>query len=462
MKVIKLIPLFLTAWLFFGPVTGQTSHNPPNILVIVADDLGVRDVSCQGGKDVQTPAIDALATDGIRFANFYANSSVCSPTRAALLSGRYPSYVGVPGVVRTHAENNWGYLAPNAVLLPRLLKTQGYHTSLIGKWHLGLEKPNIPNDHGFDEFHGWLGDMMDDYVVKRRHGINYMRLNGDSIDPVGHATDLFTRWAVDYVHNRAAKEEPFFLYLAYNAPHNPVQPPPEWLQRVKHRQPELDEDRARLVALIEHLDQGIGQVVKALKETGLYDNTLILFTSDNGGQLGDGAINAPYRAGKGTMYEGGLRVPALVVWKGHILPASQTDYRAISMDVYPTLAEVAGAPVLHPIEGKSFLPTLLGREQSDRDRALFFERREGGEQFGGLTIQAVLQNEWKLLQNSPYGAVELYNIREDPYERNNLATAQPERGRELGRLLRQHIQQGGQIPWQPPVEHLTLIHNNDN
>ena len=135
----------------------------------------------------------------MRFDNFYANCPICSPTRASLMSGRYPDFVGVPGVIRTNEANNWGYLDPNAILLPNKLKEVGYQTALIGKWHLGLESPNTPTERGFDFFHGWLGDMMDDYWKKRRHDINYMRKNQEIIDPPGHATDLFTDWSVDYI-----------------------------------------------------------------------------------------------------------------------------------------------------------------------------------------------------------------------------------------------------------------------
>ena len=243
----------------------------------------------------------------MRFDYFYANCPVCSPTRASLMTGRYPDHVGVPGVIRTYATDNWGYLDPEAILLPEKLNEVGYHTALIGKWHLGLASPNTPTERGFDFFHGWLGDMMDDYWKKRRHEINYMRHNQDSIDPEGHATDLFTQWSVDYIKEQAPKAEPFFLYLAYNAPHFPVQPPEDWLAKVKEREPQLSEKRAKLVAFIEHLDDGIGQVIQALKESGEYDNTIIIFTSDNGGLLRDEANNGPLRDGKQAVYEGGLR-----------------------------------------------------------------------------------------------------------------------------------------------------------
>jgi arylsulfatase A-like enzyme len=205
---------------------------PPNIVVILADDLGYGDLSGFGAKDLQTPNVDSLIASGVRFNNFYSNSPVCSPTRAALLTGSYPDLAGVPGVIRTHPIDNWGYLSANKPLLPRPLKSRGYHTGLVGKWHLGLESPNTPNERGFDLFHGFLGDMMDDYYTHRRHGINYMRHNAEVIDPPGHATDLFTDWAIHYLDERKRDKRQFFLYLAYNAPHVPTQPPADWLARV--------------------------------------------------------------------------------------------------------------------------------------------------------------------------------------------------------------------------------------
>lgn len=422
----------------------------PNILVILTDDQGYHDVSYYGTKDIQTPHIDALTQDGMRFDNFYANCPVCSPTRASLMTGRYPDRVGVPGVIRTHDTDNWGFLDTNAVTLPEKLSEMGYHTALIGKWHLGLDSPNMPNERGFDFFHGWLGDMMDDYVKKRRHDINYMRRNQEVIDPEGHATDLFTQWSMDYIEQQAQEETPFFLYLAYNAPHFPVQPPSAWVDKVKAREPNLSDKRAKLVAFIEHLDDGIGRVINTLKEVGEYDNTLIVFTSDNGGLLRDMANNGPLRDGKQSMYEGGLKVPTSMVWKGGGLPSgSHTQYNALTMDLYPTLLEAAGGIAPDHIEGKSFLPILKGEEINDRDRLLYFVRREGNIRYGGLTIQAVRLNEWKLVQNSPFGPRELYNLSTDPLEEINLADQNPEKFKELNRLMMKQIQEGGRVPWQP-------------
>ena len=456
----KLISLFTFLFLTFFACTSEQEPiktqapkltDQPNILVILTDDQGYHDVSYYGTKDLKTPNIDALTADGMRFDNFYANCPVCSPTRASLMSGRYPDAVGVPGVIRTYANNNWGFLDPNAILLPNKLKEVGYQTALIGKWHLGLVSPNTPTERGFDFFHGWLGDMMDDYWGKRRHDINYMRKNQAIIDPAGHATDLFTQWSVDYIKEQTPKDDPFFLYLAYNAPHFPVQPPEDWLAKVEAREPQLTEKRAKLVAFIEHLDDGIGKVIQALKESGEYNNTIIVFTSDNGGLLRDEANNGPLRDGKQAVYEGGLKVPTSIVWKnGGIVAGSSTAYKGITMDLYPTLVAAAGGEIAHFIEGKNFLPVLKGNTMSDRDRTLYFTRREGGTTYGGLTIQAVQKNDWKLLQNSPFAPQELYYLPDDPAEENDLKTKNPEKYKEMNKIMMQHLQAAGKVPWQRP------------
>jgi arylsulfatase A-like enzyme len=425
----------------------------PHILMILVDDLGYGDLSSYGAKDLRTPHVDALVAGGMRFSRFYANCPVCSPTRAALLTGRFPAMVGVPGVIRTHDRSNWGHLSRDAALLPELLKTSGYDTALVGKWHLGLASPNTPNDRGFDHVHGFLGDMMNDYYTHRRHGINYMRRDRETIDPKGHATDLFTGWACDYLRGRKGNDKPFFLYLAYNAPHTPIQPPKDWLEKVRRRDPDMPPQRAKLVALIEHMDDGIGQVIRCLKETGLADRTLVVFSSDNGGQTDVGADNGPLRAGKGTMYEGGLRVPTCAVWPGRIKPGSRTDRVALTMDLFPTFLEAAGALDKCPkgIEGRSILPTLLGQKQPPEDRLLFFTRREGG-RHGGKTADAVLHGDWKLLRDLPGGALELYHLGDDPKETRNLAAGEkkPEAYGRLSRALAGYVRRHEAVPWRRP------------
>ena len=420
----------------------------PNIVVIIVDDLGYGDLASYGAEDLWTPHIDKLMADGMRFDSFYANCPVCSPTRAALLSGRYQELVGVPGVVRTHAPNNWGYLAQDAVLLPQVLKPLGYHSAIIGKWHLGLEEENQPTRRGFDFFHGFLGDMMDDYYHHRRHGNHYMRRNEEPVHPKGHATDIFSQWAVNYLSERAEERTPFFLYLSYNAPHTPIQPPTDWFEKVKNREAGISNQRAKLVALIEHMDEGIGKVMRELQRTGLSKDTLVFFVSDNGGQANVGANNGALRGEKQEMYEGGLRVPACAVWPGKIKPGGRSKFIAATMDIFPTLVEAVGAKVDHAIDGRSFLPLLLGRKQPAFDRDLFFTRREGGERFMGECIWAMRRGDWKLVKNSPMKNWELFDLSEDPGETTDLAGKNRGKYRELGAAMRVHIQRGGAIPWQ--------------
>jgi arylsulfatase A-like enzyme len=426
---------------------GQSVSNKPNVVVILADDLGYGDLSAYGATDLKSPNIDKLIAAGMRFDHFYANCPVCSPTRAALLTGRFPDLVGVPGVIRTHITDNWGYLFPQAILLPQLLKRAGYHTAIVGKWHLGLASPNTPNERGFDHFHGFLGDMMDDYYTHRRHGFNYMRLNDKEIEPEGHATDLFTQWAIDYLRERAGEKQPFFLYLAYNAPHAPIQPPQEWLDHVRQREKGISDKRAAIVALIEHLDAGIGKVIDVLEETGLRDNTLIVFTSDNGGQISLGSSNGSLHAGKGDMYEGGIRVPMGAAWPGRIKPGSRSDRAALTMDLLPTICEAAGVRIEHEIDGRSVLPILTGSSPREEDRILFWVRREGGNRYGGQACYAARQGDFKLLQNSPFEPLELYNLKDDPKEQRPLDRKHPMYNK-LFTVLQNHITKSGAVPWQ--------------
>ncbi|MFI4850320.1 MAG: sulfatase [Gimesia chilikensis] len=447
-----LLPVFLVLISGNHSLQAEKSQARPNVLVILVDDLGYGDLSNYGATDLKSPHIDALLKRGMKFNNFYANCPVCSPTRAALLTGRYQDMVGVPGVIRTHPQNSWGYLVPSAVTLADVFQEAGYHTGIVGKWHLGLETPNVPNERGFDFFRGFLGDMMDDYYQHRRHDVNYMRFNEKQVDPEGHATDLFTEWTCDFLKQQAQTEQPFFLYLAYNAPHTPIQPPADWLEKVKQREAGIDPSRAKLVALIEHLDAGIGEVVKTLDETGLSENTLVIFSSDNGGQLSVGANNGDLRDGKQSMYEGGLKVPTGVVWKGHISPNTETDFMAMSMDLFPTVCEAAGIKVPAGLDSVSILPTLEGKTQDPLRKHWFFRRREGGNRYGGKTIEAVRSGDWKLLQNSPFAPLELYNLKADPLEKENLADNNRKKFNELSTLLRAEIQRYGSVPWQKPLK----------
>ncbi len=449
------MPVLLVLVILAGTVSGEAQGRSgrPNVLMILVDDLGYGDLSCYGAEDLRSPNIDSLVSQGMRLDNFYANCPVCSPTRASLLTGRYPDLVGVPGVIRTYAEDNWGYLSQDARLLPSVLRKVGYNTGMVGKWHLGLDRENSPLNRGFDHFKGFLGDMMDDYYTHRRHGINYMREGDRVIRAEGHATDLFTDWAIEYIRQCSAEEAPFFLYLAYNAPHTPIQPPEEWVEKVKARERDISDRRARLVALIEHLDHGIGRVIDELKDSGEFENTLTIFTSDNGGQLNVGANCGNLRGGKQDMFEGGIRVPMCAVWPERIRAGSRSPLVALTMDLYPTICEVASYPIQHRIEGMSILPTLLESEnQTELIRTLFWVRREGNNRYQGQDHYAVRQGPWKLVHNNPYSPLELYNLDADPLESTDVSGENRQVFNLLTRQLRLQIQRAGAVPWQKSLE----------
>lgn len=446
MKLMHRITILLILGVGLDLAAQPANESLPNIICILVDDLGFGDLSCQGAKDLSTPHIDQMAAQGMRMTNFYANCTVCSPSRASMLTGRYPDRVGVPGVIRQFASNSWGYLDPLAELISMPLKRKGYHTAIIGKWHLGFESPNTPNDRGFDYFKGFLGDMMDDYWTHLRGGVNWMRLNHEPINPQGHATDLFTDWSLDYLEERTADRKPFFLYLAYNAPHFPIQPPPEYLERVKQREPGLSEKRAKNVAFIEHLDQQIGRITDYLDTSGLFRNTLLVFTSDNGGSLRYEQSNGPLRGGKQDMFEGGIRVPAFVLWKGKIEAGSSSDRLTLLMDLFPTFTELAGAEP-GTIDGESFLPELLGEQMPPSDRFVFWVRREGGS-YGGQAYYAARKGDYKILQNTPYEPFQFFNLGKDPYETNALEITGDQNYTLLRSALMDHIRASGSIPWQ--------------
>ena len=432
------------------PSLGEASAARPNILLIYTDDHGYGDVSTYGPSDVSTPHIDRIAKNGMLFTTMRANCTVCSPSRAALLTGRYADRVGVPGVIRTNPDDSWGYFNPQVPTLANRLGDSGYHTALIGKWHLGLESPNTPNERGFAHFHGFLGDMMDSYTTHQRQGKNYMRLNAEVIAPKGHATDRFSDWAAEYLRGRAVKpEQPFFLYLAYNAPHFPIEPPEEYLAKVKQRAPKMNPKRASNVAFVEHLDASIGRVLAALDASGLTENTMVVFTADNGGSLPHAQNNTPWRGGKQDHYDGGLRVPFMIRWPGRIKPGTRSDYAGLVFDLFPTFVELAGAKPDSQLDAISLVPLFNGGTIA-KPRDLYFVRREGGNLYGGKSYEALIQNDWKLMRNDPFSPYELYNLKEDPKETNNLATKNRKIFEKLAAAMRHHVQRGGTSPWQAP------------
>lgn len=440
----------------------------PNIVMIITDDQGIGDVSYGNlSVDLDTPHIDALAASGMVFNNFYSNSPVCSPTRASILTGRHSGRAGVPGVIRSNPVNSWGFLSPSINTLPELLQQAGYHTGHIGKWHLGLQSPNLPNERGYDYFRGYLDGSMEDYCTHEMNGVDYMRENDQPTNHAGvHATRLFTQWAVDFVNESAALEQPYFMTLWYNAPHDPVQPPNENDLSGCPIDPSVAEDRDALTKLIVDLDNQIGVLIQALKDTGTYANTLIVFASDNGGLLSVGASNGPFRGGKADIYEGGIRVPMAASWPDVIAPSQSSDTVAMTMDLFPTLLAAAGAAVPADIDGQSLLPILRQGANPLANRTLVWQRLQRERISSSFSLNrsyGLRLGDWKLIRQGVAATAsgagfELYNVSQDqdPHETTDQCATNPTKCNELQVLLDDYVRQEQLVPWRPSLPYRTL------
>tara|TARA_B110000114_G_scaffold106419_1_gene111841 strand:+ start:10335 stop:11669 length:1335 start_codon:yes stop_codon:yes gene_type:complete len=427
---------------FFFLSINLHSQEKPNIIFILADDLGFGDLSSYGAKDIKTPEIDKLAKGGITFTRAYANSTVCSPSRASILSGNYPDFVGVPGVIRDMPDNTWGNLKDDIVTLPEALQKLNYSTALIGKWHLGYKNPDLPNNRGFNYFKGFVGDMMDDYYTHRRAGVNWMRENTKEISPKGHATDLFTNWTLDFLDKQKGQENPFFLFLTYNAPHDPVQPPKQWLNKIQQREKNTPLKRQKMIAFVEHLDHNVGRILKHLKKLELNKNTIIVFTSDNGGALQYGASNKPFSGGKGDMLEGGIRIPCIVKLP-YRTESQSNDNPLLLMDFYPTLIKLAEGTLNDGLPSKLISPIFKTTDQDKRH--MVWVRREG-HKFGGQIYYAISDGRYKLLQRNPFSNYELFDLINDPNETSPINLPKVEMA--LKKALTKHIQASGKVQWQ--------------
>ncbi len=419
-----LILTALLASILAPPAFG--SGKQPNIIHIVSDDLGWKDVGFNGCTDIKTPHIDALASGGAKFSQFYVQP-MCTPTRAALMTGRYPFRYGLQTIV---IPGPAGYgLDTCEFLMPQCLKEAGYTTAIIGKWHLGhADIKYWPKQRGFDYQYGAMIGELDYYTHSDAGVLDWFR-NNKPVKEKGYTTQLIGADAVKYINSQSA-QKPFYLYLTFNAPHTPYQAPKEYVDRYPNI---ADPTRRTYAGMVTCLDDEIGKVISALDKKGLRENTLILFHSDNGGttnamfagQMADlsktklPCDNGPYRDGKGTLFEGGCRVAACANWPGHIKPET-VDGIIHAVDVYPTLAALAGASttMCKPLDGLNVWDTIAEGKASPRTEVIY-----NVEPFRG----AVRQGDWKLIWRTLIPtSVDLYNLAEDPYEKNNLAAAHPE------------------------------------
>lgn len=456
-------PYHEVTWLN-GPSSWSEGARPPNVIVIVADDLGFNDISLNGGVGggvVQTPNIDALAQQGVSVLQAYASNATCSPSRAAIMTGRYPTrfgfeYTGAPQAFArylSHSDSNALHqpifheervanmppleelgVPASEVTIAEVMRDQGYHTLHIGKWHLGEAPEMRPEAQGFDESLGFMaGAAM--YMRPNDPGVVNAELPFDPIDrflwanlpyavqlnggqrfqPRGYLTDYLAEQASAAIV--ANRNRPFFMYLAFNAPHTPLQATRADYDALG----DIPDHTERVYgAMIAALDRGVGRVMETLREQGLDENTLVIFTSDNGGAwyVGLPNLNRPYRGWKATFFEGGIRTPFFARWPARLPAGARVEGPATHMDIFATVAAAAGAPALANLDGVDLLPFLSGRAQGSPHQRLFW--RSG-------PYRVVRDGDWKLQVSETPNRAWLFNLRDDPTEQRDVSASQPER-----------------------------------
>jgi arylsulfatase A-like enzyme len=434
----------------------QTAHgraaanaaNRPDFVLIYCDDLGYGDLGCYGSRTVRTPHLDALAARGVRFTDWYSNSPVCSPSRASLLTGRYPERAGVTQILG--GQRGTPGLPPAQVTLAKALQPLGYRTAIFGKWHLGLSDECRPNAHGFDEFYGFLAGCVDYYSHIFYWGqgggqnpTHDLWHNGEEVwDNGRYLTEAITEKAVGFITKQS--DAPFFLYVAYNAPHYPMHAPRKYLDRY----PKLPPDRRIMAAMISAVDDGVGQIVRALRKTGRFENTAIFFSSDNGPSTESrnwldgtedfyyGGSAGVFRGHKGSLFEGGIREPAILCWPRNLPSGRTCEEVGMMMDLFPTFLEMAGGepPRDHVLDGVSILPMAMGKGGSPHERVFWA--------YDGQL--AAREGRWKLVLNGKLDfsrkqpdAVHLADLEADPGERANLKDREPEVTKRLAKAARE-------------------------
>jgi arylsulfatase A-like enzyme len=406
--------------IFPFPNIAYSQTSQPNFIVIVADDLGYGDLGIYGAEEIKTPNLDLLASEGVRFTSFYSNSTICTPTRAALLTGRHPSRVGVDnGIPLTGPDSKKG-LPGTEVTLPEVLSQEGYATAIIGKWHLGHQDQFNPTLHGFDT---WFGVP---YSNDFNNGDIPLYRDTEIIEnPVDqhYLTQRYTQEALAFIDQNSTT--PFFLYLPHTAPHIPLHVSPEF---------EGVSEGGLYGDAVEEIDWSVGQILAELKDLGIEDNTLVIFTSDNGPwtyQEENGGDQGPFSCGKGSFFEGGVRVPFIARWPGQITSGRLVDALAVTFDLFPTLINLAGAPLPEDrvIDGQDISGLLSGAGQRNEDEVVFSLDQK---------MRGIRADEWKLLLEYPGGPdwmdecgsaphpLLLFNILSDPGETTNLAAEFPE------------------------------------
>nr|WP_254773179.1 sulfatase-like hydrolase/transferase [Microbulbifer thermotolerans] len=421
----------------------------PNILLILADDLGYADTGFTGAKDIETPNLDMLASGGITFTNGYVTHPYCGPSRAGLMTGRYQARFGMENNSTYSPFDNYMGLPVSEKTFAKRLQEVGYRTGIVGKWHLGAAPPFHPNNRGFDHFYGFLSgghSYFPDSVSNRvplelEDGrADYMANEGGYLPLVRNAgagefneylTRALSRDAAQFVREGS---EPFFLFLSYNAPHAPLEAPEETIKKYNHIQ---DPERRVYAAMIDEMDSGVGMVIESLKKSGRFDNTLIFFLSDNGGVYpeywmpnSDWADNRPFRRGKVSLTEGGIHVPFVAHWRDKLSPG-KFDGLVSSLDIAATAVALGGAEVPEgKLDGVDLMPYLTGEKNGSPHQALFWHLEEGD----GNTWAVRTEDAKYMYQNLPGVGRSFFDMRSDPYEENNLVDQFPERQSQLAEL----------------------------
>ncbi|WP_338870660.1 arylsulfatase [Spirosoma sp. SC4-14] len=449
---------------FVCPVTKAQNRaaNRPNIIFILADDLGYGDVGVNGQKLIKTPNIDRLAREGMQFTQFYAGTSVCAPSRSSLMTGKHTGHTYIRGNKEVKPEGQQP-IADSVVTVAELLKKGGYTTAAFGKWGLGpVGSEGDPLKQGFDRFYGYNCQALAHRYYPDHLWDNEREVVLDANEHLQktneYAPDLIHKQALDFVNSQTG-QQPFFLFLPYTLPHAELLVPDDSL--FTHYKGKFDEKpfkgadygpdaktggytsqaypKATFAAMVARLDLYVGQLLETLKASGLDQNTLIIFSSDNGPHTEGGADPAFFNSGGGLrgvkrdLYEGGIREPFFVRWPGVVKPNSTSDHIGAFWDLLPTFTELAGVKAPSHIDGLSFVPTLTGKGIQKKHDYLYWEFHEGGGR------QAVRQNNWKAVRlqvdKDPNGPIELYDLSKDLSERHNVAAQYPDKARQLGQLM---------------------------
>jgi len=418
----------------------QKSQSEPNFIFILIDDLGWKDLSCYGSSYYETPNIDRLAGEGIRFTNAYSACTVCSPSRAAILTGKYPARLHITDWI-TGEEHPWAklripdwtkYLPLEEVTIAEELKSLGYTTAHIGKWHLTNKQDTAelyyPKNQGFDlnvggcyfghPFHGYFDPYKIPHLKDRKKG--------------EYLTDRLTDEAIHFIEKN--KDKPFFLYLAHYAVHAPIQAKESMIEKYRNKPGSNGQNNPVYAAMIESVDKSIWKIMKKLEELKIAEKTVIFFTSDNGGLvLHQITSNAPLRAGKGSAYEGGVRVPLIVRWPGVVKPGSVCDIPVIGVDFYPTILQTVGVKLTHPVDGVSILPLL--KQTGSLEREVVYWHYPHYHVGGATPYSAIRHGDLRLIKFYEDGRLELYNLKEDIGEKNNLTLKSSKKALELYKTL---------------------------